>query len=142
MKIVIKQISILAMVLITSCSTGKKLDTNDTDKAYISLSKGRCLGNCPVYDLWVFKDGKVLFKGIDNVEKIGFHETVVSTETIKKIERLLKAADTENIEAPKGRDLPLSILRYNGKKVAFQESRIKGSLLILNNLLKNLKNKI
>ena len=130
------------MILITSCSIGKKLDINDTDKAYISLSKGRCLGNCPVYDLWVFKDGKVLFKGIDNVEKTGLHETVVSKEVIKKIETLVKATNIEDIETPKGRDLPLTILRYNGKKVAFQENRIKGNLLILNNLIKSLRNDI
>ncbi len=138
----LKHISIIAMILITSCSISKKLDINDTDKAYISLSKGKCQKYCPVYDLWIFKDGKVLYNGIDNVEKIGLHETTVSTKVLKQIDALTKAADINDLGRPKGRDLPLTIIRFNDKTVAFQESRAKGNLLILNDLIEKIKDTI
>ena len=130
------------MVLITSCSISKKLDINDTDKAYISLSKGKCRGHCPVYDLWIFKDGKVLYNGINNVEKIGLHETTISDEIMTEIEALVNAADAQEMGRPRGRDLPLTMMRINNEKIVFQETRISGNLLILNNLLKEIQQKI
>ena len=65
------------MILVASCKTSSKTKIIDTQRALISLSKGRCLGNCPVYDLWVFKNGNVIYNGIDNVNKTGIHETTI-----------------------------------------------------------------
>ena len=126
------------MILITSCATNKKVDVVDTNKAFISLSKGKCLGSCPVYDLWIFKDGKVVYSGLENVEKKGIHETKISLEQINELCKLVKKASDVEAGDIRGRDIPLSILKFKDKRIVYQSLKIKGNLLIINNLINNI----
>ena len=127
------------MILVASCKTQKSPQLIDTENALISISKGRCLGKCPVYDLWVFKNGNVIYNGIDNVEKLGVQEATISLAKIDTLEKLITNININDLGAVKGRDKPLTILRYNNKKYVFQTSKIKGNILKINNLMKDIQ---
>ena len=43
---------------------------NPGDK-FIGVSSGTCDGTCPVYELYVFDDGRVVFSGRKNTSKVG-----------------------------------------------------------------------
>lgn len=127
------------MILVASCKTQKRPQLIDTDKAFISLSKGRCLGKCPVYDLWVFKDGRVLYNGIDNVLKKGVQETSISLAQIDTLEKLIPTIKHHNINDVISRDKPLTILKFNNKRIVYQSSKSRGNLLFISNLLNNIQ---
>ncbi len=130
------------MVLIASSTTNKKTQIIDTQDSFISLSKGRCTNASAVYDLWVFKSGKVVYNGIENVNKRGTHVTNISLDDIFTLEKLIPTIKIENIGPVKGRNNPLSILRIKNKKIVYQAKRTNGSLLYINNLIENLQKKI
>lgn len=125
------------MILVASCKTSSKTKIIDTQRALISLSKGRCLGNCPVYDLWVFKNGNVIYNGIDNVNKTGIHETTISISKVDSLTKLMDHVNPEDLGMIKGRDKPLSILKFNNKRYVYQSKKIQGNLQKINSLIED-----
>lgn len=123
------------MILVASCKTNKSTKLIDTEKSFISISKGRCLGDCPVYDLWVFKNGNIIYHGIDHVQKKGVQKTSISLSKIDTLEKLISTINTKDLGEIKGRDTPLSILRFNNKRMVYQASKAKGNLQYINKLL-------
>ncbi|MEE9361454.1 MAG: DUF6438 domain-containing protein [Cellulophaga sp.] len=97
MKNILLNIILMTMILVASCKTNKRTKLIDTEKSFISISKGRCLGNCPVYDLWNFKDGNVIYNGIDHVEKKGIQETTVSQSKIDALTKLIASIKPTDI---------------------------------------------
>lgn len=47
---------------------------------FVGISGGSCRGNCPVYELYVFSDGRVLFRGRKDTGKVGTWTKQVSPE--------------------------------------------------------------
>lgn len=130
------------MTLLTSYFVSKQEKLKDTNDALLSLSKGKCQNNCPVYDLWIFENGQVIYKGIENVSKEGVHTITISTDLVRKMYDLILNCNPRDIGGAKGRDNPLTIIKFNNKKVVFQSQRAKGNLLELNNLLEHIASTI
>lgn len=126
------------MTLLTSYFVSKQRVLENTEDAFLSLSKGKSLDNRPVFDLWVFENGQVLYKGIENVGKIGVQKSSISLDVVSKIKSLINQSNQDEIGDAKGRDNPLTIIKHNGRKIVFQASRVKGNLLELNNLLEDI----
>jgi hypothetical protein len=124
------------MTLLTSYFVKKEKEVYDTSDAFLSLSNGRCLAPCPVYDLWIFKDGRVIYKGIENAEKLGVHKMYLSLEALKHLDLLLSKMSTEDIGGIRERKKPLRLLKFKGKRIVYQSNRISGSLLELDHLFK------
>ncbi len=112
------------------------------DDAFLSLTKGKSITNNPVFDLWVFESGTVIYKGISNVEKTGVHKTTITLETINKIKSLVNHLSPDDVGDAKGRENPLTIIKFNERKMVYQSVRAKGSLFKLNNLLENIASTI
>jgi hypothetical protein len=123
------------MTLLTSYFVQKQKPTYKRNDAFLSLSKGKCLDDCPVYDLLIFNDGQVIYKGIEHVEKIGIHKMSISLEAISHLNDLLNKMVPQNIGSLRERKKPLSLLKFNGKRIVYQSTKINGSLLELDNLL-------
>lgn len=51
----------------------------------VSMNRSHCYGNCPVYDVNIQPDGKILFNGIDFTETKGKVEGSLSEEKIKQL---------------------------------------------------------
>ena len=126
------------MTLLTSYFVSKQRVPENTDEAFISLSKGKSLDNRPVFDLWIFENGQVVYKGIENVDKVGVEKSIVPLDVVSKIKNLINQSNQNEIGDAKGRDNPLTIIKHNGRKIVFQSSRVKGNLLELNNLLEHI----
>jgi len=127
-----------SMTLLTTYFTKKQKQTYNIKDAFLSLSKGRCLNDCPVYDLWIFKDGQVVYNGIENVQKEGIHKMLISHEAINYLNQLLMEMKPENLGNIRERKKPLTLLKFKGKRIVYQSTKISGSLLELDHLLESI----
>jgi hypothetical protein len=57
------------------------------------FQKTACFGACPTYDVLVYSNGKVMYKGIKNVDRMGVHHSKLD---IKQLSELLKEASKCN----------------------------------------------
>lgn len=115
----------------------KQTRHENMNDAFLSLSRGKSTNGRPVYDLWIFESGYIIYKGISNVEKIGVHKTAISLDMVSKIKNYLNNLNANDVGNAKGRDNPLTIIKFDNKKIVYQSSRAKGALLELNNLLEH-----
>lgn len=106
------------ILMIVGCSSNKEMQK----KPILYYGKTACLGKCPVFDLYIFDEGKALYNGIRNVDKKGKHYFVVSKIMLDKIQREIIKLNTEN-SGKSTRDLPNTILKFLGKKLIVQDSR-------------------
>lgn len=110
-----------------SCSTSK----NIKEDALLYYGKTQCLGKCPVFDMYVFEDGKVIYEGLKNVELKGKHEFKLSLSEIKQIKQELETIAFSSEEKIK-RDLPNTVLKLKGNKLVTQnKERIKNLIILL-----------
>ncbi|NQW30460.1 MAG: hypothetical protein HQ472_08105 [Ignavibacteria bacterium] len=52
------------------------------DNYSITITKGACFGQCPVFTGTIYGDGKVVFEGVKNVEHEGTFDGTISTEDL------------------------------------------------------------
>lgn len=130
------------MTLLTSYFVSKKEDLKNTRDAILSLSRGKSLNGSPVFDLWIYRNGQITYNGIENVEKVGIHNTYIPLDIVKKINDYVSNISPLETGDTKGRDNPLTILKYNNRKIVFQSSKTKGNLQELNALLENIASSI
>ncbi|WP_442264497.1 DUF6438 domain-containing protein [Tenacibaculum sp. ZS6-P6] len=126
-----KQLYIVIILLIVSCSTAKNFPE---DK--IHYRKTACLSKCPVFDLYVYQNGKVIFNGVNNTKIKGEAEYQISTQQVKLLKgELSKLSSVVDSESKKGRDLPKTIVNFDNKTLTFKGNK---NLIVFNNLLKQL----
>ena len=126
------------MALLTSYFTKRQRQSYNIKDALISLSKGKCVNDCPVYDLWIFKDGQVVYNGIENVQKKGIHKMLISIEAIKHLNQLLLEIAPEDIGIIRERKKPLTLLKFKDKRIVYQSSKAGGCLKELDQLLESI----
>lgn len=51
----------------------------------LGFQKTACFGKCPVYQVKFYDDGRATWHGKMNVERMGWHETKVSKEEVKRL---------------------------------------------------------
>ena len=129
--------SILIVISIVNISC--KTTELNSQVPYLKLTKERCLGKCPVYDLVMFESGKVVYIGIDNVSKKGKSIYKVSKRKQRKLEELLMNFEAINYEKKRIRDLPKTKVKYKNKEIVFQGNdipeNIKKAIAILEGLI-------
>jgi len=133
------KVMILLIFIVFSCKSGK--DTTfqmDKDQVLMHYSKVPCLGKCPVYELWIFNDGTVLYKGINKVARKGEIKSRLSSEEISDLVLLLEHNLTEPKAFKKVRDLPVTRLRYGQKKFGYHVSKIDVRLKEVNSAIEDL----
>ncbi len=135
-----KYILILLILMNISCQSTKKsselLPIND--EPLVVYSKGRCFGKCQVYDLWIFNNGAVYYKGIDHVTIKGGVKSQLQRKELKVLKSLLNTKNLDQIEFRKIKDLPVTKLIYKGKEFKYYSSKSNGSLKKLNATLENI----
>jgi hypothetical protein len=52
---------------------------------FVAISGGQCSGTCPVYELYVFDDGRVVFSGRKDVKKLGVWNKKVGPEVYAEL---------------------------------------------------------
>ena len=82
----------------------------------IELKRTPCYGFCPVYTLKIDKNGKGLFDGVENVEKIGSFSFSLSQDELVALENAFLQVDfyqLKNIYDGLVSDLPTTYITYN-----------------------------
>lgn len=126
------------MTLLTTYFTKRQKQSYDVKDAFLSLSKGKSLIDCPVYDLLIFSDGHVIYNGIENVEKVGVHKMLISHEAIKHLNNLLLDMKPEDLGDVRERKKPLTLLKFKNKRIVYQSKRVSGSLYELDRLFESI----
>lgn len=116
----------MAMTLV-KCSSSKNIKK---EEAFLYYGKTQCLGKCPVFDMYLFKDGKVLYEGIKNVSKLGIHQFSIKTEDVEEIKKELEKIDFTTKEKLT-RDFPNTVLKFKGKRLAIQKNEKVKRLMFL-----------
>ncbi len=109
----------IASFFFGSCNTAKI----KSQEPLIQLSKGQCMGKCPVYDLSIYANGKLVYKGFENVKNKGVVEFSISQKDLDKISKLFIESSFKTLESPatkKRRDLPTTTLTYDGVSHSYQ----------------------
>lgn len=75
------------ILLLSSCSTLKKVSKLKDKDIIISLSKSPCATKCSVYNVKLYKNGYVVYEGIANVEKYGLYAKKLSSSEMDKIKK-------------------------------------------------------
>jgi Domain of unknown function (DUF6438) len=96
---------------VTPTKTEPKVDNN----VMVSLQRTPCFGQCPVFKIQLFNDGKVVYEGRAFCKRMGTHKATASPELIKAIQQ--KASDIKylslNEKYPKGEsmitDIPTTV---------------------------------
>jgi hypothetical protein len=66
---------------------------------HISLSRGGCRGDCPVYSVDIDGDGSMLYVGVQHVDALGEERYVLPPEEVSK---LVLSAMSKNLMSLKG----------------------------------------
>jgi hypothetical protein len=95
----------------------------------ISLEKTSCYGPCPVYSLYIYGDGTVLYEGIENVRVVGEQRSSISAEeVVNLVNGFLKS---KFLEAPSDyTSIEIASLE-NGSLVLGQSAGFDGSTTTL-----------
>lgn len=129
------------MILILSifaCKSGEEVVAAQQKEPLLHYSKGPCLGRCPVYDFWVYPDGTFIYKKAKGIKS---NREITGRLTSEEMDQL-KISLQNNLGAPpsfiKVRDLPVSKLRFNGKKYEYHANKIKEGLKEVNTLIEGI----
>jgi hypothetical protein len=60
-----------------------------TGESYVALSGGACPGSCPVYEIFVFESGRVVFNGKENTAHPGVVERLTMPSEYFELKKLL-----------------------------------------------------
>lgn len=122
---------LLLAVMLVTCSSSKNIKK---ENAFLYYGKTQCLGKCPVFDMYLFKDGKILYQGFKNVSKLGVHVYTIKIEDVEKIKKELEKIDFTTKEKLT-RDLPNTILMFQGKRLTIQQKdKVQKLIFLLENI--------
>ena len=108
-----KLLMILVSFLFYTCSGPRTITDVDL---LIELKRTPCYGSCPVYTLKIDKNGKGLFDGVENVEKIGSFSFSLSYDELVELDNAFLQVDfyqLRNIYDAQVSDLPTTYITYN-----------------------------
>ncbi|NER14396.1 hypothetical protein GWK08_13160 [Leptobacterium flavescens] len=130
-----KKLICMSLILLYGSCAAQKEVLLDNQNLKFGLSKTRCLGKCPVYHFKVYENGDMVYHGIENVDKEGTHMLKLSSAEMEELEQAFTKIGFKSLELPrKGviRDMPFTILTFEGKKLRYQPG---GSTKELKNLV-------
>jgi len=79
----------MAALLLQSCSTVNCTKDLDRETFSVTITKGACMGQCPVYDGTVYGDATVLYVGRMNTERQGTWRGTVEAATLCELRTLI-----------------------------------------------------
>jgi hypothetical protein len=86
-------LSLTCFLTLTGCAGGSPVSQSASTRSsgdvpsdtVITLERSICYGPCPVYQLIIYADGKVVFEGKENVKKTGRMEGRISRAQVREL---------------------------------------------------------
>ncbi len=101
----------------------EELDNEETFDTILVFRKTPCFGKCPAFSIQLLSNGKMIYQGKMNVEKMGYYETMVNDSFIYTVFQEAEKIDFFNLskkyptDGSEIADLPKTIIFLkNGKK--------------------------
>lgn len=82
----LKTSDVFSSIQISSKTAIENIKSN-FENSYVSIRKSKCSGDCPVYNLVVFKNGTAIFEGIKNVKYTGAKELQLTMTQLRNVKR-------------------------------------------------------
>ena len=79
---------ILLLMFVSSCWAQQS-----TANIIVTIERKACFGSCPVYSAWIYSDGSVIYKGVENVKITGEKKHKVTQERVKRLLEAFVKAD-------------------------------------------------
>ncbi|MFS4467503.1 hypothetical protein [Maribacter sp. 2210JD10-5] len=114
----------------------------EQNKVLLYYSKRPCSRKHPKFDLWVFTDGRVLYKEIYGPTEYGEVRSVLSGKDIDDLTQLLEYSLQYSSYPKKVGDLPVTNLKPNGREFEYQASTIDGPLKAVDTQIEGLLGKL
>lgn len=124
----IKAMTLLNLTLFPSDGSRSNPSEADQNKVLFYYSKGPCSGKHPKFDLWIFEDGRVIYKEVYQLRDFGEIRILLSKEDLDDFIKLLENGSRYHIQGKNDRDLPITTLKYKGKELAFYAPTVDGPL--------------
>ncbi|MFV0247889.1 MAG: DUF6438 domain-containing protein [Tenacibaculum sp.] len=70
----------------------------DLENTLVSLRKTACFGDCPVYEVLIDKQGKLIYKGLKYVSKTGVHKFDLTETELKTLKEKLVKENFKNFK--------------------------------------------
>lgn len=128
-----KRLMIITLFTIFACKCPG--DALEKKNVLVQYTKGSCLGKCPVYDLWIYEDGSILYVGLENVEKLGEVKAQLPVKQLNNLKEVIDNIVLEEKYFKLKRDLAVTRLAYNDISIKYNSTALSGKLELLNNLL-------
>jgi hypothetical protein len=130
-----KKFIVIMIAFLASCTSSKAV--LNIDSALLRYSKSGCLGNCPIYDLYIFENGTVLYNDVKNTSKKKIHSTI-ALEKIAILKSLLNSIIVEDYQSVKGRDVAITSIFFNNNTVKYNANTVAGNLLKIDSLIQEI----
>gem|GEM_PF-1551523 len=112
----LKQILLLALVVISCKSIQNKPVAEKSESIIFEMHRGGCYGTCPIYNLSLYNSGLVKYRGIRFTKNEGLYEWRIENKDFQIIKKLLlekfKRSSTHNLAV---QDLPQTTLTVKNK---------------------------
>lgn len=106
---------LISLLILGSCKTPHSAANTKEAEVYLRISKTNCLGNCPVYDVWVTQDDVLRYSGIKGVAILGEHSEKLTKKEAKELKELVSQIDFEQAQSLIPRDKPKLIIEQGDK---------------------------
>ena len=110
-----KTILVFLIFFVTACKSNQGIQSQKADEIF-TLNTTSCMGPCPVFELSLYGDKKLVFEGKENTALRGEHETFLTDEQFDSLLGIIEGADWLNLEdeyKSKMLDLPTQNFTYN-----------------------------
>ena len=112
------RILFVLFLIFIQCKSAQNTDTNETkaeERVFLEMTRTRCFGTCPAYEVRVYTSGKVEYKGEDFVPLKGEKTFNLSEEELKRIQKELDGLNFFELEDRYYKDvtdLPTTYISY------------------------------
>lgn len=123
-----------AFMMLSSCKTTGENTGSTAGTPQIKLSKSTCRGKCEAFDLSIFEDGTMVYKGIKNVDLMGEHHGKLDKADHKALLASFKAqkfSEMEDSYLTGARDLQTMEVTYGSKTCQYHKRLAPESLKTL-----------
>lgn len=108
----------LLSIILIDCTAQphKKKSKTKLKQGFIEMKKTVCYGRCPVYSIKITSEGKAIYDGEKNVDKVGHYEKTLSPEQTQELFDAFNKTDFWKFQKEyKGKvsDVPSTIITYN-----------------------------
>jgi len=105
----------LTLLTFISCKSSKNTNSQKVNEVF-SLKTTPCYGTCPVFDLTLYGNKKLIFDGEENTNVSGEHEIVLTDDQFESFLGIIESADWVNLKEEYRSDmtdLPTQNFSYN-----------------------------